>query len=468
LDIARFGDFELPFTAAITTKRYTFETWIYSQTYVSGQFGTYSFIWNRYLKLKISENANGYYSACYPLWENSYTNKESNVFETPFTSNALPWVYLRCSVNIQAQKYFHFSEKTFTTEKDFTVLTNDITDVLSGTSSLKFVNENKNRGILYFRLLRLFNCYDCQIVDDYRINWINVKIIQEQIEFGNLLYHVDGRIQGNEAIDISSDDAETKQKIKYIMDNSGVKEFSLTPLSKTDFFGYNALDITTAGKYGILNTPKATNYMCPENTYYCLGLIKLNEVTDVKITQVTPSFSGKYTIEFWTYISDITKLIKGFHIIWKGLGSVSLIQDPLNTSVLNMVCWPQDFKFDSTNFIEDKFGGDLQTLYGGNAITNRLIKTRTSNINNKWLYVRCAVNTNYKRYYSVLEDEKTNGTATVSTLTDTTPMKPTFTAGDTTYVLLNGMSLNTECTIYLRNLWLHSNYLPTNNRCKSL
>lgn len=113
MDLARFGDFALPFNSAITTKRYTFETWIYSQTYVSVKFDTYSFIWNRYLKLKISENANGYYSTCYPLWVDSDANNEAKSFEAPFTSNALPWVYLRCSVNIEAKKYFHFQEKSF-------------------------------------------------------------------------------------------------------------------------------------------------------------------------------------------------------------------------------------------------------------------------------------------------------------------------------------------------------------------
>ena len=84
------------------------------------------------------------------------------------------------------------------------------------------------------------------------------------------------------------------------------------------------------------------------------------------------------------------------------------------------------------------------------------------------MYLRCAVNTQYKKYYSVLEDEKTTGSATIETLIDTTPMRPTFNAGDTTYVLLNGMSQNAECTIYLRNLWLHSTYLLTNNNLKNL
>lgn len=467
MDLARFKDFELPFTRENSIKKYTFEVWIYSQTYVPGKFGTYSFIWNKYLKVQLGEKAaGGYYSICYPIWKDDYTESDNNKSEITFESNKLPWVYLRCSVDIGNKRFFHFQEKSFTRELDINITT-DLTNVLSGTSSLKFLNENKNRGILFFRLLRLYNCYDCQSVDDYRINWINIKIIQSQIANNNLLYHLDGRIQGNELIERSNDNAETKQKLKYIMDSTGIKESPvLEPLPTTDFLGYNVLDITTAGKYGLLYTPQTTNHLCPENTYYCLGMIKLNEVEDVKIEQVTPSFSGKYTIEFWTMISDISKLTNGYHIIWKGLASVTLIKHSTNDNDLNMICWPQDFKFDSTNKIEGKFAAEIHTLASGNTISNKEVKTK-SDINNKWLFVRCAVHADYKKYYSVLEDEKTIETPTVKILDATTPMTPSFNKGDTTYVLLNGMSKN-DCTIYLRNLWLHSNYLLPNNILKNL
>lgn len=466
MDLARFGNFSLPFNNTITSKKYTFEVWIYSQTYVPGKFGSYSFVWNNYLKVKIRGNNNTYASTCYPLYEESYANRESNSFEVPFSSDSLPWVYLRCSVDIAARKFFHFQEKSFTTEQD---LNTDLTDVLTtGAASLKFVNENSNRGILFFRLLRLYNCYDCQPVDNYRVNWINIDIIQTQTANNTLLYHVDGRIQNNESIDRSDNNTETVQRLKYIMDNTGVKESDPLPaLTTTEFLGYNIIDITTSGKYGFLTTPQSSNYLCPENTYYCMGLIKLNEVNDVRINQVTPSLSGKYTIEFWTMISNVANLTSGFHIIWKGLGSVTLIQDSSNVSSLKMICWPQDFKFDSSNFIEGAFGANVYNLVSGGNISNLEEKLRTSDINNKWLYIRCAVNTDSKKYYANLEDD-TILNPTVRTLNDTVPMSPTFNSGDTTYLLLNGMSQNSDCTIYLRNLWLHSNYLPPNNILKDL
>ena len=469
MDLARFNDFEITdFNAAITTKQYTFEIWIYSQTYVAGKFGTYSFIWNKYLKIDINAqtSTSNYVSSCYPLWENSYTDRTVNKQDLDFTSDQLPWIYLRCSVNILTGKYFHYQENSFIAEQ---TLTNPPTDVLSGTASFKFVNATKNRGVLFFRLLRLYNCYECNSVDTYRINWINVDIIKSQIANNNLLYHVDGKIIGSETIDRSDPDAEQKQKLKYIKGSSGVEETAfLTQVAAADFLGYNVVDFTTANKYSELYTPKANNYLCPENTYFCLGLVKLNEVTDVRINTVTPSFTGKYTIEFWTMITSVSNLTNGFHIIWKGLGSVTIIKDSTTSTSLNMICWPQDYMFDATNKIEGVFGTNIHTLYSGSAIVNKDKKIITSNINNKWLYVRCAINSTKKKLYSVFDNETTVTVPSEITITTTSSMEPTFAPGATTYVLLSGMSGNTGCTIYLRNLWLYANYLLPNNYTRHL
>lgn len=465
IDLTRFEDINLAFDHQIATPKYTFETWIYSQTYLPGQFGTYSFIWNRYLKIVIEAQAPNYSSTCYPIHKEEDGHTDVNSNKLTFQSDALPWVYLRCSVNIGTKKYFHFKEKSFTSELE---LTTSLTDILAGNAYLKFVNASKNRGVLFFRLLRLWDCYDCQPVDTYKINWINVDIIQSQIANDNLLYHVDGKIRGYDTIDRTDNAAETKQKIKYIKNSTGVLESGyLTPLSASDFLGYNVIDITTSGKYNQLSTPQSTNHLCPENTYFCSGLVKVNQVEDVNIASVTPSLSGKYTIEFWTMISDVTSLTNGFHIIWKNLASVTVISDTVNTGELNTICWPQDFKFEAPNVIEGTFGVAIHTLVSGATIVNKEKKTRTSDINNKWLYVRCAVNTEYKKFYSVLEDE----TVTIPTeipMTGTDPMSHTFNTGDTTYVLLSGMSSNSNCIIYLRNLWLYSNYLLPNNNTRNL
>ncbi len=468
MDLARFSDISLALNKAISTKKYTFEVWIYSQTYIAGKFGNYSFTWNRYLKVDINSNTPNYVSSCYPLWESTYSSRTTNKQDINFTSDQLPWVYLRCSVNLLTGKYFHFQEKSFISEQ---TLTSPPTDILSGTASLTFTNATKNRGVLFFRLLRLYDCYDCQTADNYRVNWINVDIIKSQITSNNLLYHVDGKITGYDTIDRTNNDAEQKQKIKYIEDSSGVKESAfLSQVSSSDFLGYNVLDITTTNKYGLLYSPQATNYLCPENTYFCLGLVKLNEVNDIQINSVTPSFTGKYTIEFWTMITSVTTLANGFHIIWKDLGSVTVIRDQNTSSSLNTYCWPQDHKFDSTYKILNTFGNNVHSLFTGTNIINKDKKTRTTNVNNTWLYVRCAVNTVMKKFYSVLEDETTLTIPAESTLTTVSPMAYAFSGSDTTYVLLTGMSTsgNSGCTIYLRNLWLYANYLLPNNNNRHL
>jgi len=458
--LTRFNDFELSdFSAEITTKQYTFEVWIYSQTYIAGTFNMYSFIWNRYLRIDIKgKTANNYSSTCYPLYEESDTNKLVNKFDVDFTSDQLPWVYLRCSVDIVNKKYFHYQEKSSTTEQD---LNTSLTDILPGTASLKFVNNSKNRGILFFRLLKLYNCYDCLPIDHYRKDFRTVSVIQNLITSNNLLYHIDGKITGFDTIDRTDDNAENKQVINYILDQTGVKSFALTPLSTDDFLGYNVLDFDTPNKYGQLNT----DYLCTENSNFCTGLVKLNEVTDIKISSVPPSLNGQYTIEFWTMISNISNLTNGFHIIWKGLGSVTIIKDKKDSNSINMICWSQDFQFKTPNMIENKFGDNIYSILDSNSIPNFEKKTRSSLINNKWLFVRCAVDSKNKIYHSILED----GNSVIqieNRMTDTTPMSPIFSDGQTTYVLINGISGNSDCTIYLRNLFIYPIYVNPSNITK--
>lgn len=418
-----------------------------------GKFGTYSFIWNRYLKIKLSQNAGNYSSTCYPLWEINYSDKERVFSEVFFESDKLPWVYLRCSVDIQNQKFFNIHEKSFTQEQNLNSPT--IIDILSGTptptASLKFVNESKNRGILFFRLLKLYSCYDCQSVDNYKINWMNSDIIKSQTVNNNLLYHVDGRIQDFDSIKRSSDTDELSQKLPYIKGSTGT-EFSsnLTPLSTTEFLGYNVLDMSNT-KYATLST---ANSLCSENTEFCTGLVKLNQVSDVTIAGVTPSFSGKYTIEFWMRIKDFTKLSNGFHVIWKGLGAVSFIY---NTNKLFMTCLPQEFRISNPN-LDTLFGAELITNFL--TISNKAQKEKSTNaqVEDKWLFVRCATDNIDRKAYGLWEDD-INDSAAEKAMDEVSPSVPSFLSPQTTSVILAGMSRNTECDIYLRNLYLYSDYL---------
>jgi len=477
--LSRFENIDITdISNAVNTKLYTFETWVYIQSYMTGGFGNYSFEWNRHLKINLGYQKGKYTSTCYPIFErlnSAYEN--SNNVQINFTADQLPWVYLRCSVDISNKLYFHYNQSLTTTEQ---VLNTSLTDIpSSGTVSLKFVNNNKNRGIIFLRLLRLFNCYDCNTADIYRLNWITPVTIGDQIQYENLMYHVDEKITGNDTIDRSDVNAETKQKIKYIKTNDGTVTQTpvITQVSNSDFLGYNVVDLSSS-KYLPLYTPKSTNNLYPENQYLWSGLIKLNEVQDVKIDQISPSFNGRYTFEFWYMVDDITKLTKGFHIIWRNLASVTIIQDSTNTSFLNMFCWPQDFKLnvETGTDIQSVYGADIFTMLNNNKVLNYEKKVRSSSINNTWTYVRCAVNTGDKVYYSKLEDVtvgtptevelksdvlfSVSGINSKTTTSNDYPFRYYFQNGEKTYIQLAGMSLNTGCTIYVRNIWLFTEYLP--------
>lgn len=481
--MARFGDVDITaLSTQITSKKYTFDVWLYIQTYNTGKFGNYSFEWNRYLKIKLGYANGSYTSTCYPLFERTQTAYENSNSETiNFVTETLPWVYLRCSVDIEKKLYFHYHQTLFTRER---TLQTTLTDIIStGTVSLKFVNENQNRGILFFRLLRLFKCYDCQIPDMYRLNWITPAVIGDQISNEDLLYHIDGKIIGYNTIDRSDIDAEQKQKIAFIKDTDGTvtQTAFITALTSSQFLGYNVVDLT-ASKYKPLFTPKSTNNLYPEGTYLWSGLLKLNELEDVRVPDVLPSYTGRYTMEFWFMITDVAKLTQGVHIIWKNLVSVTLVQDSTDNTKLNMFCWPQDFKLNAeinADLMNTYGAANIQNLVSDSRILNYERKQRSSSINNTWIYVRCAFNGSEKTFYSIFEDV-TPGTPTeitvksefMYTYSSTTnqkistsndyPFRYFFQNAEKTSLYFSGMSKNTNCVFYLRNIWLFDDYLPKN------
>lgn len=232
-------------------------------------------------------------------------------------------------------------------------------------------------------------------------------------------------------------------------------------------YGYNILDLSTTSKYYQLTTPQSSNYLCTENVYMCTGLIKLNEVNNFQFTAIKPSITKKYTIEFWTNISSITTLTSGFHVIWKGLAAITLIQDSTNTSQLAMICWPQEFLLTGGTAIDTVFGSSLNSIYNTASILNKERKLKTTNNTNTWLFVRCASDTEFKLYYSTIEDDS-QATITENSMQTTSPQSPTFSGADTTNLFVNGISTNTGSTIYIRNIWLYSNYLLPSNLTKFL
>ncbi len=487
LDMSRFLDYTFTeINAAIATKKYTFEVWVYSQTYITGKFGEYSIEWNKYLKIKLGYENNKYTSTCYPLYsadDAAYEN--SNSEKITFDSDRYPWVYLRCSVDIENKKYFHYQEKSYTTEKTLVTSLTDVISLGATARRLKYVNGNKNRGILYFRLLRLYDCYECQGIDQYRIDWRTVLTIANQINSNNLKYHIDEKITGGVGIVRTDPDAESKQKLYFQSGTSAALAASfLGPITETDFYGYNLLDLST-DKYKDLTTTQSSNYLCPESTYFCTGLIKLNQVQDIKIPDVSPSYSGRYTMEFWTMVTDITKLNRGYHIIWKNHVSVSIIQEftdmtnTANNNKMNMFCWPQDFKLNAevSADIQSTYGADIVNLTNNSRVLNYEKKQRTTSINNTWVYIRCAVNTGEKVFYTIFEDVtpgtptelalkadtlftlNTSGTKTVNS--NDYPFRYFFQNNEKTFLQIMGMSLNNNVDIYLRNIYLFTEYLPT-------
>lgn len=139
---------------------YTIDFWIYVNTYVAGTFGVFDITWDKQLSISISYNS-GYKSNCYPIYDSVNNNSAYNSLKNEIAIDPTKWDYIRCSVDLTNKKYYHIVDNSAISEITFT----ETAPTIPATTTLSFVDSVLNRGVVFFKQIRLWNCYDCQKVD---------------------------------------------------------------------------------------------------------------------------------------------------------------------------------------------------------------------------------------------------------------------------------------------------------------
>jgi hypothetical protein len=165
--------------------------------------------------------------------------------------------------------------------------------------------------------------------------------------------------------------------------------------------------------------------------------------------------NNRFTIEFWALNTNNINLDKGLHIIWKNVGSVSLIRDLKTTTTLNTYCWPQDHKL-------DLLGSNTDTIINNlSSTTLNYDLLQTTSANNKWVWVRCAVNfTNREFYMNENTTKQLKPDLVYGDINNDLPFRYLWQNNETSYLIIAGASLNSSTDINIRSIYLFNEYLP--------
>jgi len=400
---------------------------------VPTQFNGLLIEWEKHLKIEITYNS-GFKSKCFPVFYAANSSlTSSNSLSIGFNANGNPWGYIRCSVDLTQRLFFTFDENLVTSEEKLlgsfsNITTGDTTLVIKGNDS----NVITNQGAIYIRHLRLWKCYLCQDADTYRLDITNISAPK----YTNLLHIFEAPYIDPEVVkDVK---ANTTQTLTL----------------NTNWIGNNVFDLTNYSK--LTNSVADGNgYLCNEYKDVCSGLLKLNQVENVIFTGIQPPMNNRFTIEFWALNTNNINLDKGLHIIWKNVGSVSLIRDLKTTTTLNTYCWPQDHKL-------DLLGSNTDTIINNlSSTTLNYDLLQTTSANNKWVWVRCAVNfTNREFYMNENTTKQLKPDLVYGDINNDLPFRYLWQNNETSYLIIAGASLNSSTDINIRSIYLFNEYLP--------
>jgi hypothetical protein len=183
--------------------------------------------------------------------------------------------------------------------------------------------------------------------------------------------------------------------------------------NKNIFLGYKSQEISITEQYTQLTNEINYGYspiednipeleLCSE-TEVCQNVIKLNAIKDLEFKKITPSGTGRYTMEFWINIEIVSQLTLGIHFIWEKHLSITLIADNTQTSVLNVICFPQAY-------LDNVDGLESLEIYDLLEKSHNSQKLGLVDVSNKWIFVRCAVDLTRKIFY--INDPDDNDTLT--------------------------------------------------------
>ena len=199
--------------------------------------------------------------------------------------------------------------------------------------------------------------------------------------------------------------------------------------------------------------------LCSE-TEVCQNVIKLNAIKDLEFKQITPSGTGRYTMEFWIKIKSVKKFLAGINIVWDKHISISILTDALKNK-LSIYCFPQDYLTSPL----DHEGRDIISL-ANSALNNDNIDLDLNTYENVWFYTRCTYNWDNEIYYLKYNNnpveikDVVHETASFGSNKVDYPFKYLFKEYDEYNFMIQNANKNENSDVKITTLYLYNEYLP--------
>ena len=198
--------------------------------------------------------------------------------------------------------------------------------------------------------------------------------------------------------------------------------------------------------------------LCLE-TEECKEIPNLSGIEDITFEGVTPSGTGRYTMELWLKIKNLNSFLNGINIIWYGHSSISALTDS-SKNQLSLYCFPQDYLSSPYNIK----GRKIISLAEG-ALNKELFDLEIGHYENTWFYMRCAYNWDNEIYYFKVNDNIKENEVIHEYASDNHPVDYPFKFLYIEYekypAYIQNANLNENCEIYIRNLYFYNEFLPT-------
>jgi len=236
------------------------------------------------------------------------------------------------------------------------------------------------------------------------------------------------------------------------------------------FLGYKSQDRSITVENGILDQEVNYGYSPIENnipelelcseTEVCQNLIKLNSIKDLEFKKITPSGTGRYTMEFWIKIKSVKKFLTGINIVWNKHISISILTDALKDK-LSIYCFPQDYL---TSPLGHE-GRDIISL-ANSALNSDNIDLDLNTYENVWFYTRCTYNWDNEIYYLKYNNNPVqlknvvHETASFGSNRVDYPFKYLFKEYDEYNFMIQNGNKNENSDVYITTLYLYNEYLP--------
>ncbi|MCP3683105.1 MAG: hypothetical protein GY861_10480 [bacterium] len=179
--------------------------------------------------------------------------------------------------------------------------------------------------------------------------------------------------------------------------------------------------------------------------------------------------SGRMTLEFWSRQSSIINDSFGVLVFLDKHIGVALVANQTTNTSLDAICFPQDYKANLDASSGGKIVSGKKTVYtiksdldSGNTDTET-----TTSAANTWVWTRCAVNIMEKKFYISANSEKILTTETIyGTIKSSYPFRY-FTDSNSNF-MIKGPSQDAARVVYIGQVLLFSEYLPTTFKFKNL